>query len=185
MSIGTPTLTTISIETKPSRKCRRGDRSTKRVRVNGSIVRSTAKACRIAIRGRRKNSIARAAMTRSSRGNLFAAERKPADRISAVATDRRQRIVVEQARSAAELEVAAAQANSAVVVEQIEAALVAAAAPFKGSEAAEARQRARASAVARAGRAVARAGRAVAEDRAAAGAAVEVAGSDALANRVR
>jgi hypothetical protein len=73
---------------------------------------------------------------------------------SAVATDRQQRIVVEQAslvaeRIAAELEVAAAQANSAVV-EQIEAALEAAAVPFKASIAAEARQGARVSAVARA-----------------------------------
>jgi len=107
----------------------------------------------------------------------------------AVATGREQRIVVGRARSvaeriAAELEVAAEQANSAVVVEQIEAALEAAAAPFKGSAAGEVRQGARVSEVARAGRAAAVvevAAAAVVEDLAAA---VEVAGGDALANRV-
>jgi len=86
----------------------------------------------------------------------------------------------------AELEVAAAQASSAAG-EQIEAALEAAAVPFKGSAAGEARQGARVSAVARAGRAV------VVEDLAAVvedlAAAVEVAAAaaagNALANRVR
>jgi len=93
---------------------------------------------------------------------------------SAVATGREQRIVVEQA-------------NSAVAVEQIEAALEAAAVPFKGSAAGEARQGARVSAVARAGRAV------VVEDLGVVvedlAAAVEVAAAaaagNALANRVR
>ncbi len=95
------------------------------------------------------------------------------------------RVVVEQASSvaariAAELEVAAAQANSAVV-EQIEAALEAAAVPFKASIVVGARRGAPASAVVRAVVAAEAAVDPAVEE----AAAVEVAGGDALANRVR
>ena len=175
----------------------------------GSTTLSTGKASPTGIKEPRKNSTAQAHRKRLSHGRIFAVAPTPAGKIwrvaarviaqeqvtaaapanSAVATGRQQRIVVEQASSvvariAAELEVAAAQASSAVV-EQIEAALEAAAAPFKGSAAGEVRQGARASAVARAGRAAVvevAAAAVVVEDLAAA---VEVAGGDALANRVR
>jgi hypothetical protein len=207
MSIGTPTLITISIETKPSRKCRRGDRSTKRVRANGSIVPKIAREFPIATRAQRKNSIGQVHPTQLSRVMIFVGAPMLAGRIwraaarviaqeqvtaaapanLAVATGREQRIVVGRASSAAE-RIAAEQANSAVVVEQIEAVLEAAAAPFKGSEVGEARQRARVSAVVRVGRAVVVEDLAVAvEDLAAAVevAAAAAAGSDVLANRVR
>lgn len=143
-------------------------------------------------------------MTRSSHASSFVDELNKEGKISvgeilataapanlAVATGREQRIVVGRASSvaeriAAELEVAAEQANSAVVVEQIEAVAEAAAAPFKGSGVGEAKQGARVSAVARAGRAVVVEDlAAVVEVAAAAAAAAEAAGSDALANRVR
>src|SRR5258707_3910602 len=121
MSIGTPTLITISIETKPSRKCRRGDRSTKRVRAIGSTTLDTAKASRIETRARRKNSIGRAHPTRLSRARIFAGEATPAGRTSGAvaraiaqeqvtagapanlgeATSREQRTVVGRARGAA------------------------------------------------------------------------------------
>src|SRR5258705_6453174 len=153
MSIGTPTLITISIETKPSRKCRRGDRSTKRVRAIGSTTLNTVKESRIETRARRKNSIGQAHRTRSSRVRIFAAAPMVAGRTSgaavraiaqeqviaaapanlAEATGREQRTVVGRASAAAELEVAVEQANSAVAVEQIEAALEAAAVRFKAS----------------------------------------------------
>jgi hypothetical protein len=108
---------------------------------------------------------------------------------SAVATGREQRIVAEQASSVA-ARIAAEQANSAAVAVGIEAALEAAAVPFKGSIVVGARRGARASAVARAGRAAAVedlaavvevAAAAAAEDLAAA---VEVAGGDAQVKSV-
>jgi hypothetical protein len=157
MSIGTPTLIPISIETKPSRKCRRGDRSTKRVRAIGSTTLNTAKASRIETREPRKNSTAQAHRKRLSHGRIFAVAPTPADRIPRVAA----RAIAQRQVTAAALanlavatgrqqRIAAEQANSAGVAEQIEAALEAAAAPFKGSAAGEVRQGARVSAVARA-----------------------------------
>ena len=81
MSIGTPILITISTETKPSRSYRKGGRSIKPVRAIGSIIRSTAKGSRIAIRGRRKNLTERAAMTRLSHGSSFVDARNREGRI--------------------------------------------------------------------------------------------------------
>ena len=60
-------------------KCRKG--STKTVRAIGSIIRSTAKGSRIAIRGRHKNLTERAAMTRLSHGSSFVDARNREGRI--------------------------------------------------------------------------------------------------------
>jgi len=169
MSIGTPTLITISIAAITGRTWRLTAKAT------GSTTLSTGKASPTGIKEPRKNSTAQAHRKRLSHGRIFAVAPTPAGRTSgaaavraiaeeqviaaapaklAVATGREQRIVVGRARSAAgriaaELEVAAAQASSAVV-EQIEAALEAAAARFKASIVVGARRGAPASAVARA-----------------------------------
>lgn len=192
MSIGTPTLITISTAAITHSNGRRVVRA-----MLGSTTLSTGKASLTGIKEPRKNSTGQAHRKRLSPGRIFAVAPTPAGKISrvaaraiaqeqgtaaapansAAATGRQQRIVVEQASSAAALEAAAEQANLAAVVEQIEAALEAAAAPFKGSAAGEVRQGARVSEVARAGAAavVEVAAAAVVEDLAAA---VEVAGGD-------
>jgi hypothetical protein len=85
MSIATPTSITTSIETRPGRKCRKGDRSIKRVRANGSIIQNIAKAFHIATRGRHRNSTERAPTTRLNHASSFVAAPIKEDRISRAA----------------------------------------------------------------------------------------------------
>src|SRR4029077_4165412 len=144
MSIGTPTLITISTAAITHSNGRRVVRA-----IIGSTTLSTGKASLTGIKEPRKNSTGQAHRKRLSPGRIFAVAPTPAGKISrvaaraiaqeqgtaaaansAAATGRQQRIVA-RASSAAALEAAAEQANLAAVVEQIEAALEAAAAPFK------------------------------------------------------
>jgi hypothetical protein len=151
MSIGTPTLITISTAAITRRTWRLTAKAT------GSTTRSIGKASRTGIREPRKNSTAQAHRKRLSHGRIFAVAPTPADRIPRVAA---RAIAQRQVTAAApanlavatgrQQRIAAEQANSAVVAEQIEAAQEAAAAPFKGSAAGEVRQGAPVSAVARA-----------------------------------
>ena len=70
-SISTLTVTLIPIETliAVSTKVETEDKA-----AGSSIIQSTVKVCRIAIRARRRSSIARAPMTRSNHGSSFAGE---------------------------------------------------------------------------------------------------------------
>jgi hypothetical protein len=84
MSTSTATLLLIiiSTETKPSRSSRKGDSSIKTDRESGSTMRNIAKAFRIAIKGRRRNSTGRARRTLSNPESNIADELNRADRIS-------------------------------------------------------------------------------------------------------
>ena len=78
MSTSTLTATLILIEistaTKPSNNYRKGDSLIKGVRANGSTIRNTGRAFRIATKGRRRNLIGRARRTRFNPESSFVDE---------------------------------------------------------------------------------------------------------------
>src|SRR5688500_13879358 len=84
MSTSTATLLliTISTETKPSRSSRKGDSLIKTDRESGSTIRRTARAFRIAIKGRRRNLTGRVRRTLSNPESSIVDELNRADRIS-------------------------------------------------------------------------------------------------------
>jgi hypothetical protein len=86
MSTSTLTATLILIEistaTKPSKNYRRGDSLIKGVRVNGSTIRNTVRAFRIATKEPRRNLIGRARRSRCNQESSFVDELNKADKIS-------------------------------------------------------------------------------------------------------